>query len=61
MDIFKLLSRSTKLAGKTSNSTTLPSSGTASNPQLYNDPVDSRGTKRKRTDVQGKLLASSDD
>lgn len=52
MDIFKVLSRSTKLKKSASSGAAfkLPSAGTAVNPQLYHDPI--RGTKRKRNDVK---------
>jgi len=56
MDIFKLLSRSTKPTKRSSQangaqSSKLPSAGTSANPQLYNDPVpESRGKKRKLAD-----------
>lgn len=54
MDILKLLSRSSKLSHRSSATPQLPSAGTASNPQLFNDPIPekdgslARGKKRKR-------------
>lgn len=54
MDIFKLLSRSTKQKNKASansdvTSQKLPSAGNSTNPQLYHDGVpEARGKKRKR-------------
>jgi ATP-dependent RNA helicase DDX52/ROK1 len=52
MDIFKILSRSTKHVNKSTGGTDaikLPSAGTSSNPQLYHDAIpESRGKKRKR-------------
>jgi ATP-dependent RNA helicase DDX52/ROK1 len=56
MDIFKLLSRATKLTGKSSQTgaqtSKLPSAGSTSNPQLYHDPIpEPRGYKRKRNDA----------
>lgn len=52
MDIFKILSRSTKHVSKSAGGTDaikLPSAGTSSNPQLYHDAIpESRGKKRKR-------------
>ncbi|KAI9744620.1 MAG: RNA-dependent ATPase rok1 [Claussenomyces sp. TS43310] len=54
MDIFKLLSRSTKLTRSPSSTTAsnLPSAGIAANPQLYHDPVKLRGKKRKRDEAK---------
>ena len=56
MDIFKLLSRATKLTGKSSHigvqTSKLPSAGSTSNPQLYHDPIpEPRGQKRKRNNA----------
>ncbi|RDL42359.1 p-loop containing nucleoside triphosphate hydrolase protein [Venustampulla echinocandica] len=54
MDIFKILSRSTKQpnkasAGKAGSSVKLPSAGTSNNPQLFHDEATAaRGKKRKR-------------
>jgi ATP-dependent RNA helicase DDX52/ROK1 len=56
MDIVKLLSTSIKKTRKSTSITgpnsKLPSAGTASNPQLFHDPVpEPRGTKRKRNGI----------
>ena len=58
MDIFKLLSRSTKqkpksLAGRDGPPARIPSAGNTANPQLYHDDAsETRGKKRKRGIVQ---------
>jgi ATP-dependent RNA helicase DDX52/ROK1 len=56
MDIVKLLSTSTKKTHKptsvTGPNSKLPSAGSASNPQLFHDPIpELQGTKRKRNGV----------
>ncbi|KFZ16257.1 hypothetical protein V501_02308 [Pseudogymnoascus sp. VKM F-4519 (FW-2642)] len=63
MDIFKILSRSTKQTRKPigrTQSSTLPSAGTASNPQLYNDPVP-QNKKRKLSDRKEEAVLSDVD
>ncbi|CCU81460.1 ATP dependent RNA helicase (Rok1) [Blumeria hordei DH14] len=55
MDIFQLLTRSTKIAKKSSNqagpSATFPSSGVSGSPQIYHDESqESRGKKRRHDD-----------
>src|ERR1700678_2851419 len=66
MDILKILSRSTKhvnksAGGKDTSSVKVPSAGTSSNPQLYNDAIpESRGKKRKRRAEQNEEDAPGD-
>jgi len=66
MDIFKILSRSTKPtrnpATAGAQSSTLPSAGTSANPQLYNDPIpESRGKKRKLNERKDDTAAADSD
>ncbi|KHN96765.1 DNA/RNA helicase, DEAD/DEAH box type [Metarhizium album ARSEF 1941] len=62
MDILKVLSRGTKKtskgAGPNGCNTQLPSAGTKTNPQLYNDEI--RGMKRKRGAEQPKESVPTD-
>lgn len=66
MDVFKVLSRSTKLlnnkVNKSSPISDLPSAGNVVNPQLYHDATDeSRGIKRKRVSEGLAVNALSED